>query len=328
MSAIMKLWQFAVNQFLNGTKANYKKALILSTAHDAYLKQMTIDFPGDPDWTTLYNRYHPLHLAYKSAYNAWVASGGTLKSKTLSLNALLKLIPEQLDLWIAQIIPFHAKSSTRFVELFPNGRKPFEKGKTEAKINAVSSLSTAIGAEVDLAPTKLLVDTAYTGLDDARTAQQGKKTSKSTGSEAVETARVAAMQMQYADTGFLMNKYYLTPEKIQPFFDLRTLRTNFQSFFTRKMKLTETSKIVERTFSATDEIRMRIKDVGNTTDKATLYLGSTPGGINSTGVSVINNNQHKFPVTQFGVADFAVNKYLTLVTAGNINVLEVDMEMY
>ena len=106
MSSIMKLWQFAVNQFLNGTKANYKKTLILSTAHDAYLKQMTVDFPGDPDWTTLYNRYHPLHLDYKAAYNAWVASGGSLKSKTLSLKVLFKLIPAKLDLWIAQIIPF------------------------------------------------------------------------------------------------------------------------------------------------------------------------------------------------------------------------------
>ena len=64
-------WQYLVNQFLVATRRNYKKALKLSNYHDAYLKKMMTDNPGDPDWATLYNRYHPFHVTYTGIYTEW-----------------------------------------------------------------------------------------------------------------------------------------------------------------------------------------------------------------------------------------------------------------
>ena len=58
------IWHYLVNQFLNATVGNYKKALKLSNYHDAYLKKMMDEHPGDPDWATLYNRYHNFHQMY------------------------------------------------------------------------------------------------------------------------------------------------------------------------------------------------------------------------------------------------------------------------
>ena len=323
----IKTWQFSNNQFLNVTKKNYRKALKLSSAHDKYLFKKTTDFPADPDWATLYERYHPVHLAYMAAYTNWKASGGNLSGDTQSLNDLLKLIPKKLDHWIALIIPVYDRATAQFKKFFPQGRTPFEVGRIDDKITAVKSLSTTIGADVTIAPAKVLVDAAYAELDGARSTQEGGKSSKKTLSEAVEAGRVSAMTMQYRDAGFLINKYADTPQSIESVFDLLTLRENLQSFFTRKMKPTENSPLTKNTFAADDDIRAKVADAGSSTDKVTLYLGSTLGGIDSTGITVFNNAGVKFAASAFNV-DLTVNTFLTAVTNGNIETVKLAVELY
>ena len=325
--SVMKQWQYAVNQFLNATKKNFRKALILSTAHDAYLLKKMTDTPGDPDWALLYNRYHPKHIAYRLAYNNWVASGGSLSGDTLSLTELFKLIPAKLDKWIGMIIIVYAKASAQYKKLFPQGRKPFEQGKTDVRISAIETLSTSIGADVALAPVKTLVDAAYVEIDTARTTQGGGKSTKKANSEAVEEARSAVMIMQYADMGFLINKYPATPNVIVSLFDLQTLRNNVQSLFTHKMKPTENCQLCVNTFKATDAIRAKFADAGNLTDQVTIYLASTPGGIDSTGIVILNNAEFKFEASQF-VVDLATHTFLTAVTNGNSDAIMLTVELY
>ena len=323
----MKVWQYAVNQFLNSTKKNYRKTLILSIAHDGYLRKKTTDFPADPDWATLYGRYHPLHVAYRLAYNNWVSSGGSLSGDTKSVADLLKLIHLKLDQWIALIVPTYNKTTAQFKKLFPQGRTPFEKGGIDVRISAIETLSTSIGTDASLAPAKTLVDAAYAEIDTARTTQTGGKSTKKANSDALEAARVDVMTMQYGDMGFLINKYAATPNNIVPLFDLQTLRSNIQSLFTRKMKPTETSQLTVNTFKATDAIRAKVADVGNLTDHVTLYLGSTPGGIDSTGIAILNNGELKFDASQF-VVDLSTHTFLTAVTSGNLNTVELTVEIY
>ena len=323
----MKQWQYVINQFLNSTKKSFRKALILSNAHDAYLLKKMTDTPGDPDWSYLYGRYHPIHIAYRLAYNNWVSSGGSLSGDTQSINDLLKAIHVKLDQWIGLIIPVYAKASAQFKKLFPQGRKPFEHGKIDVKISAIETLSTSIGTDAALAPVKTLVDAAYAEIDTARTTQGGGKSAKKTNSGAVEAARVDAMNMQYADVGFLINKYYATPKNITPLFDLQTLRNNIQSLFTRKMKPTETSELCVNTFKATDAIRAKVADAGNATDKVTIYLASTPGGVDSIGIVIHNNAELKFEASQF-VVDLSTHTFLTAVTTANLEPVDLTVEIY
>lgn len=321
-------WQFATNQFLNRTKNSYLLTLILSKAHDSFLLQKTIDFPADPDWATLYARYHPLHVDFSTKYNAWVNAGGSLKGKTKSLKDFFKSMVGRLDLWIGMIIVFHPKGSPRFIELFPRDRKPFTKGKIDDKINAIDTLSTAIGSEANLSATKALVDAAYTEGDGIRTTQEGAKSSKGTGSNTVETARVAAMNMQYRNTGFLVDKYFETPALIEPCFDLASLRQGVQALFTRKMQKTENSPIVTRTFEATSVMRIKVKRNYTSTDSVTLYLGSTEGGIDSTGVNVVNDHDAKIEMSDYGITDYSTHRFVTAVTTGNAAVVELMIEFY
>ena len=323
-----KPWQYAANQFLAATKKSYRLAAILSKAHYAFLQKKVNDFPLDPDWATLCDRYKDVHVPYIAAYDAWVAAGGSLKGNTLSLKKLFKLIPAQLDLWMGMIFPFFAKGSPGFVALFPRDRKPFTTGETDIKISAVNSLTIAIGDNADLAPTKLLVIDAYNELDKARTIQGGGKTSKSTGSETVEDARVAAMNMQYRNMGFLVDKYFETPEKIEPCFDLLNLRTKLQSIFKRKMKVTELSVLIERTFVETDIMRIKAMFNATPTDSVSMYLSSTKGGMDSTAVNVANNHEAKINMSDFGITDYAAHRFLTAVTVSNTKVVELFVELY
>ena len=323
-----KPWQYATNQFLNATKKSYLLALILSKAHDSYLLQKTIDFPLDPDWSLLYARYHPLHVAYSASYAQWVASGGSLKGKTKSLKLFFKGMPAYLDLWIGEIVKFHPKASPRYMELLPQERKPFTKGKIETKINAISALSDVIGSEADLSGLKILVDDAFTEVDNIRIAQGGAKSTKGTGSTNVETARISAMNMQYRNLGFLMDKYFETPLLIEPCFDLLNLRKGVQSLFTRGMKLTETSPIVERTFLATDVMRIKVKANHTSTDSVTVYLATTIGGTDSTGVNVVNGHEAKIEMSDFGITDYATHRFMTAVTHSNALVAELMIEVY
>ena len=321
------IWFYASNQFLNSTKKNYRKALKLSLAHDKVLLKKMTDNPLDPDWTLLYNRYHPLHTFYFTTYTNWKASGGTSSGDTMTLNILLKLIPKKLDQWIASILPIYDKATAKFKSFFPQGRTPFETGKIDDKITAIKTLSTTLNGDVTMEPTKHMIDTAYNELDAARGNQAGGKLTKTTNSDEVEKGRILVMDMQLADTGFLINKYYTNPRMIEPFFDLLTLRSSLQSYFTRKMATTENSPLTKNTFTDTDEIRGKVAKVGNDTDKVTLYLGSTLGGIDSTGIDFMNNTEHKFTAAEFKV-DLTTNTFLTAVTDGNITSVKLAVELY
>lgn len=320
-------WSFAVNPFYNATKKSLRKAYKMSVAHDNYLFQKKTSDPTDPDWTTLYGRYHPLHIAFSVAYTNWKSGGGSLMGVTKSLKDLFKLVPQMLDQWIAIIIPIYNKASAKYLAFFPNGRTPFERGSAEDRIAAIKTLSTTIGADISIAPAKTQIDAAYADLSGARNMQEGGKFNKKSLSEIVETAKKGAMNGQYRDLGFLTDKYYETPSKIEPFFDLDTLRSTVQSIFTKTMGQTETYSLTKNAFKSGEELRLKVADAGNLTDSATIYLASTLGGIDSTGITVLNKGELKFDPIEFDV-DLLTHTFLTVVTNGNINSLKLAVELY
>ena len=322
-----KIWQYILNPFINSTAKSYRKAMLMSVFHDAALKQKTLDFPTDTDWTLLYDRYHPLHLAFVAAYNVWISSGGSLRAFTLTLKQLFKMVPAKLDLWIGMTVPTYPKGTPMYDSMFKN-RKPYTKGKIDPKIQSFNSLSTTIGSNVPLHPVQVLVDATYTEMNDARNVQSGGKSTKGTGSLAVDTAMDACNVMAYGDLGFLMNKFRDTPLLTAPLFDLETLRSSVQTVFTRKMKATMVSPIAERTLMPTDKLRFKLHGVGVLADHVTMYLASTVDGTDSLPVVGFLNIDKVVEASAFAVADYAVNKYLVAVTAGNSATIKLLVEFY
>ena len=212
---LKKPWHYLIDQFLTATNHNYKKAYKLSIAHDNRLHKRMTDNPSDLDYALAYTRYHIFHLAFKAAYEAWKSQGGMQKGDTLTLDQYLALLPLRMNKIDNKIQAFHDKGSPRYVQLFPNGHRPFYRGDKKSIIAAVKAMSTAIGTESDLAPAKLLLDGYHTEMENALNIQEGSFETTSADSTLVNQTRIAAMTGQYQNLGFFINKFPSNPDSIE-----------------------------------------------------------------------------------------------------------------
>lgn len=316
-------WHYLSNQFLTVTERNYKKAYELSVFHDSALAQAVKDNSKDPDYTFLYNRYHPVHLAYVAAYTQWDSAGGNRQGETLNVSQLLALLPSKLDDWDPAVQIVYKKNTPGFKKIFPNKRKPFNSGTIDQRIAAVNTLAENIGDDPKLVDTKTGVTDFYTLLSTARGTQDGSKSTTDTRSKEVNAARIPAMQLQYAATGFFMNKFYENPEMATAYFDVQLLRDIEQSIFTGTAKPNVIVDVFTHTFSASDEVR--IKATGK--EGFTTYLTNQPGTVYGAGISVKAGEQAIVPVDDFKVPDLLVYRYVTIEnTNGDVTSFEIEIE--
>lgn len=324
-----QLWHYLVNQFLNSTKDNFKKALKLSNYHDAYLNAKRAEDPTDPDWDTLYNRYHPHHLALVAAYTAWKNAGGQQEGQTLNVDQFLELLVTRAAKWdaLVQATDGFEKGTPAYKSIFPNGRAPFYSGSKIGRIEAVNTLSQSLTGIVDLDPVKTLVDAFYGQLDTANDTQEGAKGTTKFKSQSLEQQRVETMIEQYRNLGFLIDKGANNPEFISVFFDLNVLRESRQSVFTGTLDPEETEAVLIHTFSFDDELRLHItgEDTIPAGTMVNFYLATTPGGTDSTAVAVeVNAAATTIEASAFGITEYGTHRYLTAV---NPNLVETHYEV-
>lgn len=316
-------WHYLINQFVNVTRKNFSKTLKLSNYHDAYLNKMQTDYPTEPDWALLYNRYHPFHLAYVAAYTAWKNAGGQQKGQTLNTDQLLELLTTKVNKWDAliQSETGFEKGTASYLSIFPQGRAPFGTGGKTERVEAVNVLAENLDAYPALAAVKALVDAFYTLLDDARDTQEGAKGGTKLKSQDVDMRRVEAMTEQYRNLGFLINKTADQPLYIQPFFDLNVLRESRQSVFTGTLDPQENEAILIHTFAADDELQLTITGEPSTPagTMVSFYLATTPNGTDSTVVQVeANAAAITIEASAFGITDYATHRYLTVINGNDM----------
>lgn len=316
----MLKWKYLENQFDQATSKSYKKALKLSNYHDAALQAAVAEIP---ELAPLYDRYHPLHLDYVQAYTDWRSAGGKQEGQTLNVEQLLDAAMLKLDVWEPQILVAYPKTSVRYKEIFPNGRKPFRQGGLDGRINAFNTLSTNIGADPALATIKIDVDKTYNDLDVARDTQEGAKGAKKSGSQKVDTARLAAMNMQYRNMGFIIDNFFDTRADLcSRLFDLETLRENDQSIFTGTLDPGETEQVLVHTFAEDDEMKLKI----DTDGPVSFYLASTPGGKDSTPVTLSTPTETTIAISAFALPSLAGYRFLTAVS-GSIAVCKYRVQL-
>jgi hypothetical protein len=307
-------WKYLQNQFLTATADNYKKAMKMSNYHDTILKTTMDNNPSDPDYATLYNRYNPLHIEMDVAYNQWKNAGGQQEGQTLNVNQLLKLLIGKVDKWDRKVQDAFEKNTPEYKAIFPNGRAPFNSGEKDERIEALETLGIALTPHATLATVKTEVDTFYLQLEQARDAQLSAKGLNKGLADVVNLKRINAMEMQYANLGFLINKFYTTPELIEIFFELEQLRESPQVFFTGTLDPAETEPVLVHTFIADDQLRLKANGAG----PIAFYLATTSGGINSTAVTVAANEETTIPASAFGITNYGAHRYLTAVNQSGV----------
>jgi hypothetical protein len=318
------LWHYLINQFLNGTKKSFRKAVKLSRFHDTHLFQRMTDNPGDAQYILCYNRYHDYHLALMDAYNIWVSKGGHQKGDTLNLDQLLALLPGKINKADHKIQDVYEKGTPRYAQLFPNSHYPFNSGAKELRIDALKALSLEIGSELALAAAKTIVDDAYHALTTAKDTQEESKESKDDGSEALEVARVDAMTCQYKNLGIMMDKFPSEPKMIENLFDVDTLNHPEQCIWKGHLDPKEIHPTLIHTFEAGD--MMRLKSTGH--GDILAFLATTPGGTDSAEINVAAEHEKIFDVAQFGVDDYATHRYLTIINKSDTLETRFLLELY
>jgi hypothetical protein len=251
-----KEWNFLSNPFLHATDGSYINGMKISTFHDSALANVSTDQFFGP----IYTDYHPRHMAYQTAYDAWVSQGTIQISETLNLSQLLSLLSgSKIDQWDVAIQNVYSKKTVQYAALLAHHRVPFQHGKQEEIIEAVKSLGTNLTGITALASVKTDVDNFYNQLTAANTTQKSGKQSKTVNIGSLETARIAICNSQYATLGLLINHFSTTPDNIAAYFDLDTIRTASQVHFTGHLKPLTQHCVCKHTFTAADSIKIKNK---------------------------------------------------------------------
>jgi len=300
----MKLWHYLVNQFLTQTKKNYKKSVKLSNYHDAVLdgKKAAIAL-----LVVIYNRYHPLHLALVAAYNAWKTEFSAQKIATDILDELLKTTYAMLDTWDTAIRAEVGYNSSAYNLIFDNGRAPFNRSSIEDQIEAYQQLAIKLTPHAGLAAVKTEVENAYAALSAARDAQLVLISSVRAKSNEVETARRAAMEMQWRNVGYSIENFSGDPNFIESLFDIENLRTKPQTVFTSILGVSEKKLVFTRTLL--DDDKLLLNNDGNAAIR--FYFADTPGGTNANFIEVAANTKRTVEMRDFMPPNYGTYRYLT-----------------
>lgn len=318
-----RTWQYLLNQFENSTRTSYKKALKLSTYHEADLKTKALT---EPKLVPIHNRYLPLHLALVQEYNSWKSAGGSQEGQTLNLEQLLDIAYSNINDWDLNIQVTNAsfrKGTPAYKSIFMNGRNPFNRGSIEDRINAYDTLALNLQPYGDLERIRDEVATVYSNLDAARNNQLGAKGTVKSKSGRVETARVNAMTMQWRNLGFAMDTFWDRPQYIESMFDLQTLRENSQSIFTGTLEAKENEAVLVHTFFADDELKLKNKGAA----AINFYLGSMANGTDSMPVTLNPMSELIITLNEFAITDYSLHRFLTVVNQSDTTVTKYEVDI-
>jgi hypothetical protein len=252
---IMTLQHFLTNSFAALTKRNYKLASILGKFTDSALSAGSA---ADTAIAVLYAYYHPLYLAFDTAYQNWKTQKDISQGGTETLVQLLGALPAEVNTWGLAILSYYGvKTNPTYKGIFPHGHTAFYSGTYMERIDAVGSLSTKLTGITPLAATKTAVDAYYTSLMTAYNTRQGQTSGNTTNSDTVEIQRLALCDALQYVLGGLIQRFYQDLGQIAGYIDINSMERHQQTqFINNHLKPLTENGICERTLGATDQIRI------------------------------------------------------------------------
>lgn len=217
-----RLWHYLINSFLVATLGNYKKALVLGTDHEAKLMANQ----ADPAIAAILATFGPVLQSFKATDLNLRIALGEYKGETQTVEQLFdELDKTLLPNWELQIYLQFPKGTPSATALLPQGRKPFQKGTYESRIQEINALGQKCALIAALQPLSVVILAFHVQIESARQLQQ------STGEGQVaalrtlrETARVKMCARMFGNLGLLMNHYQTVPVEVANYFDLSLLR--------------------------------------------------------------------------------------------------------
>lgn len=300
-------WSLLDNPFETSTRNNYRKMLALGRFTLAALHSQA----AQPFFLSLYTDLYPVVTAYKTVFSDWSNEVASRQGESLNVTQLLRMLSNtHIVRWNATVLVQYDKNTPAYKAIFPNGFRQFHNGSKDERISAVQALGKSLENVAPLAALKTEVDAFAVQLVTARGNQLGSKGSAKQQSANVEKARVQLAQGLMAVYGGLVIHFVQQLEKMEPFFDLETLRDKRQKTFTRTLRAGQSKTLVKRTLLPDSQIRL------HNTGEVALLAGvcAARGQSCLTGVTV--EPQQTITITAQQLGDIAQHKFITLTNPG------------
>jgi hypothetical protein len=214
-------WKYEDNQFDNATKKSNKLMNRISSDHDSKLEAES----ANPDILKLHNRTRPFREDFSACYVNSISANAVYKGRTSAFDIVLKnLSSTKVEEWDDLIRIVFKKDTPTYIELFPRGRKPFQSGTYDQRIEEVLALGERLSPYAALAAVKTDVDNFGASMVAERNLQQQKEKLVSKAAELLETSRINMANMMYGNLGILMDLNRENPSAICGYFDLEAIR--------------------------------------------------------------------------------------------------------
>ena len=139
---------------------------------------------------------------------------------------LAELAGSRIKQWDITVQNTFLAGTPEYIQIFPNGRGPFQSGQQDLRILAVQTLAQRLAPFAALSALKTTVEAFHASLEAARNTQQGTEGEIGSASDAAEDARVALAIGLYADLGRLMEKHAADPDELGGYFEVALLRAS------------------------------------------------------------------------------------------------------
>lgn len=217
-----EIWSYLHNPFDNVTKRSFTLMNLLATDHHDKLKQKA---SIDTRFAPLYQDFVGAYQKFKDLLIAGNSNAGRYQSRTKRVEDLFAELASTLARkWDVRVQVEYDENTSEYVSIFPSGRKPFQSGSYEARVNEVKALYERLLHHSNLANLAADVKLFASNLEEARTAQQGFEQTERELSLGLEAARTELAKAMYGV--FVRLKYLHLDElkMVETYYELKYLR--------------------------------------------------------------------------------------------------------
>ena len=297
-------WIFLINPFETATKGSYIRAYILGNYTMNFLKARVAQPDIAPIVALLQDRWDN----YVNAYGKWRDQLGEQSMLTAAERLAFKEGPAIINDLMADLTKAEIfRGSPKFTRVFPNLRKPFNRGGQDSIIAAYKALATGF-ASISM-PAQALVASDFHARLLAASDEQGTGMGNTMDySHQTELARIELCDALFEVLADLIKMFVKDTEAIEPYFLLRLIRKTAQKVFVGHTKAGETKNIAKRTMPANTELTFYNGGVG----PLEFWLAGTKAGTDPMGTPVIVAPGEHRTVTAADLGDVATSSFLTV----------------
>ena len=216
-------WSKLINFFISVTEGSHRKMYLLAADHLRKLQEMAVHDPFLQDLLTF---LLPFFDSFIAQYRKTNQDRILLAEKTADFKDMLdNLSADTIRQWDIQIQMVYDMRSNIYRRMLPEGRKPFQGGSYEMRIENVLSLAERLSMDPQLSTLGQDVEAYGLQLQDLRTQQQRLKVYRSANSIALEEQRLNLAKGLYAVFSRLKGHYYEELYEVEKFYSLHYFRT-------------------------------------------------------------------------------------------------------